>query len=144
MTSVLEKPIKSVMNADAPMLKKSDTISDAVKLMQKTGIQFVSVVDGFKALIGTLCPNDILKAFQVPSILGGNIKMSDGFFASGMSRKIEDVMTSPAIHLEENSTVADALRLFTNNQVGFIPVVNKGTVVIGFVSLLDLFGQAGK
>jgi len=144
MPSVLEKPINSVMKTDTPMLKKEDTISKAIELMQKTGIQFVSVVDGFKTLIGTLCPKDILKAFEVPSILGGNIKMSGEFFASGLSRKIEEVMTAPAIHLEEENTVGDALRLFTNNQVDFIPIVNKGTVVVGFVSLLDVFNQSNQ
>jgi len=144
MPSVLEKPIKSVMKTDTPMLKKEDLISKAIELMQKTDIQFVSVVDGFKTLVGTICPKDILKAFEVPSILGGNIKMSDEFFASGLSRKIEDVMTAPPIHLEEENTVGDALRIFTNNSVNYIPVVNKGTVVVGFVSLLDIFKQERK
>jgi|GEM_PF-1809531 len=144
MHSVLEKPIKSVMKTDTPMLKKEDTISEAIKLMQKTGIHSISVVDGFKTLIGTLCPKDILKVFQIPSMLGENIKISEEFFASCLSRKIEEAMTAPAIHLEEENTVGDALRIFTNNQVNFIPVVNKGTVVVGFVSLLDVFNQAGK
>ncbi|MBU4245684.1 MAG: CBS domain-containing protein [Nanoarchaeota archaeon] len=144
MPGILENSIKTVMKTNTLMLKKEDTISEAVELMQKTGIQFITVVDDFKTLIGTLCPRDILKAFQVSSILGGNIKISEEFFVSGLSRKIEEVMMAPAIQLEEENTVGDALRLFTNNQVTFIPVINKGTVVIGFVSLLDVFGQTGK
>lgn len=144
MSSVLEKPIKSVMKTDTPMLKKEDTISSAIKLMQKTDIQFMAIVDGFKTLIGTLCPRDILKVFSIPSMLGGSIKISEDFFASGLSRTIEEVMTSPAIHLEEEKTVGDALKIFTNNQVNFIPIVNKGMVVVGFVSLLDVFNQAAK
>jgi len=144
MSSVLEKPIKSVMKTDTPMLKKEDTISKAIKLMQKTGIHFVSVVDGFDALVGTICPKDIIKAFQVPSMLGESIKMSEEFFASALQRNVGDVMTAPAIYLEEEKTVADALRIFTNNQVDFIPVVNKGTVVVGLISLADVLEQAGK
>lgn len=144
MSSILEQPITAIMKKDAPTVKKGDTIFRAIELMQKTGIHFISVVDGFKTLIGTLSARDILKAFQVPSVLGGTIKLSEEFFSSGLKRTVDEVMTEPPISLEEDRTVADAVRIFTNNQINFIPVVNKGNVIVGLVSLVDIFGHASR
>lgn len=139
MPSILERPITAIMKTDAPSIKKNEILLNAVRLMEKTGIHFVAVVDDFKTLIGTLSARDLLKMFQVPSVLSGNIKISEEFFDSGLKRSVEDAMTSPAISLAEDSTIADAVRVFTNNQVNYIPVVNRGDVLIGIVSLVDVF-----
>ncbi len=144
MSSVLDQPVSAIMKTDAPMLKKEDTILKAIELMQKTGIHFVSVVDGFMTLIGAISAMDVLKAFQVPSMLGGTVKLSEEFFASGLKRTVEEVMTSPVISLAEDADVADAVRIFSNNQINFIPIVNKGNVLVWIVSLVEIFNFAKK
>ncbi|VVB59670.1 CBS domain protein [uncultured archaeon] len=139
MSGALEEPVKSIMKKEVPMIKKGETLSGAVELMQKTGIHFVAVVDGLKTLLGTLSSRDLLKALQVPSIMGGTLKISEEFLASGLKRTVEEIMTAPAMHLNEDSTVLDAMRAFANSTADFIPVLNKGDVVVGLVSLVDVF-----
>ncbi len=140
--SVLEMPLSSIMKTDIPLIKKDETVLNAVRIMQKTGTHFVCIVDGFNVLHGTLSSKDVLKAFEVPSIMGGTLKVSEEFFYEGLKKKAEELMTSPPIHLRDDATVSDAVRTFTNNQVNFIPIINKGDVVVGLVSLVEVFSLA--
>ncbi len=139
MTGALEQPVKSIMRKEVPMIKKGEMLSGAVQLMQETGVHFVAVVDGFKTLLGTISSRDLLKALEVPSIMGGTLKISEEFLASGLKKTVEEVMAAPAMHLNEDSTVSDAMRAFANSTADFIPVVNKGDVVVGIISLVDVF-----
>lgn len=144
MSSILEKPLNSIMKTNMPMIKKEEKLSKAIEIMQTTGIHFVSVVDGFKTLIGTLSERDILKAFQISSIMGGTIKISEEFFVQSLNTTVEELMVAPPIYLEETNTIGDAVRTFTNSQITYIPIVNRGIVVVGLVSLTDLFSKSSK
>lgn len=137
--AILDQPLKAVMKTDVPLIKKEEPLIKAISLMQKTGVHFLPVVDGLKTLVGALSVQDMLKAFQVPSALGESIKLSEEFFTSGLKRTVEELMIAPPIKLAEEDTVADAIRVCTNNRIAFVPVINKEAIFLGLVSLVDIF-----
>jgi len=75
------------MKTDMPMLKKRRHDIKGNQLMQKTGIPFVSVVDGIQRACRTICPKDIIKAFQVPSMPWRKHKNVRGFFCFRAPKK---------------------------------------------------------
>ena len=54
-----------------------------------------------------------------------------------LDKRVDEVMTSPAITVEPQTGVLDALGLMTRRRIRHLPVVDKGRVV-GFVSIGDL------
>ena len=53
-----------------------------------------------------------------------------------------DVMTSPAITVEADLTVADCCDVLERNQIRRVPVVDAGGACIGIVSLADIAREA--
>jgi len=51
---------------------------------------------------------------------------------------IRDIMTTPAIALPSETTLAEAIRLLTKHHIGSAPVVDEDNVVIGVMSELAL------
>ena len=56
---------------------------------------------------------------------------------SCLDRPVGDVMTSPAITVERNTTADQALALMTKRRIRHLPVVESG-VMCGFISIGDL------
>ncbi|MFO1255087.1 MAG: CBS domain-containing protein [Sphingomonadaceae bacterium] len=54
-----------------------------------------------------------------------------------LDKRVDEVMTSPAITVEPQTGVLDALGLMTRRRIRHLPVVDSGAVV-GFVSIGDL------
>lgn len=56
---------------------------------------------------------------------------------SCLERPVGEVMTSPAITIERNVTVDDALAMMTRRRIRHLPVVENGAMC-GFISIGDL------
>lgn len=142
MPSLLEQPVSAVMEKEFVAVKKEDGIRKIIEIMAKKRLPFIPVVGNFDVLVGTISEHDLLKVFNIPAPPGVNItNISEELINAGLERTAGDIMTSKPITLNESSPVSDAVRMLTNNQVHFIPVVNNGDVVVGVLSLLDIVSK---
>lgn len=57
--------------------------------------------------------------------------------ASCLDRRVEEVMTAPAITVDAHAKVDDALGLMTRRRIRHLPVVDQGHMT-GFISIGDL------
>ncbi len=57
--------------------------------------------------------------------------------AACLDRKVGEVMTAPAITVEPDTQVLEALALMTRRRIRHLPVVNQG-MMCGFISIGDL------
>lgn len=56
--------------------------------------------------------------------------------------KARDVMASPVITVDENSTIRDLARLLLANRISAVPVVDSGCRLVGIVSEADLMRRS--
>ena len=99
------------------------SVGEAVKLLAEKRIGAIPVFAG-REIAGIFSERDVVYqlAAHGPAML---------------EKTVGDVMTSPAITVERQSGVLDALGLMTRRRIRHLPVVDGG-VVCGFVSIGDL------
>lgn len=98
-------------------------VSDVVQLLATRRIGAVPVMDG-DAVAGIISERDILYLLAAEG-------------AGALDRTVDAVMTAPAITVEPELGILQALSLMTKRRIRHLPVVDGGTV-IGFVSIGDL------
>ncbi|MFM2100780.1 MAG: hypothetical protein RLZZ366_2319 [Pseudomonadota bacterium] len=120
------------MTIRAILRSKGDTIqsisgdalvSDAVALLAEKRIGALPVMDDGKVR-GIFSERDVVYGLAQKG-------------AAILSERVADVMTSPAMTVEPESSVIGALSLMTRRRVRHLPVTDSGAV-IGFVSIGDL------
>ncbi len=101
----------------------SASVKEAVTLLAEKRIGAVPVVEG-GAVLGIFSERDIVYGLA-----------KEG--ASILSRKVSEVMTSPAMTVSPDSAILAGLSMMTRRRIRHLPVVD-GDAVIGFVSIGDL------
>ncbi len=98
-------------------------VSEVVKTLAERRIGAVPVIAGGKVL-GIFSERDVIYglAQNGPAML---------------DRRVEEVMTSPALTVDRTTPILTALALMTRRRVRHLPVV-EGEAVVGFVSIGDL------
>lgn len=98
-------------------------VVEVVKTLAERRIGAVPVIAGGQVL-GIFSERDVIYglAQEGPAIL---------------DRRVEEVMTSPALTVDRTTPILTALALMTRRRVRHLPVV-EGEAVVGFVSIGDL------
>lgn len=99
------------------------TVAEAVALLASRRIGAVPVMDG-EQVAGIFSERDVIYCLE-----------REG--AAALSRKVRDVMTTPALTVGPDESVLGALALMTRRRVRHLPVLERGKV-IGFISIGDL------
>jgi CBS domain-containing protein len=101
----------------------SATVADAVRLLGERRIGALPVVEG-EAVAGIMSERDVIYCLRDHG-------------AEVLGWPISRVMTSPAITVDPDTPVLNALALITQRRVRHLPVVSGGRLV-GIVSIGDL------
>lgn len=104
-------------------LEKETPISQALKTLFDNNISSIPVVEEDGTLVGILSERDMLKLF--------------GKEEKSKSKKVDDYMTQPAVHFDENENLRDVCDCLMNNYFRGVPVTSKGKLT-GIVSRRDI------
>jgi len=116
-----------------------DSLLDAAARMAARNVRHLPVVDGERHLVGILSDRDLRTVV-------GDVSRP---FAPGdakvrlQSLRVADAMTREAFSVRQNTPFADVVRIFTDQRVGAVPVVDETDRVIGIISYVDVFKNAG-
>lgn len=114
-----------IQGRDAAVLTCSSdtTVSEAVAMLAERRIGAMPVIDAGQ-LAGMVSERDVIYRLHEhgPEVL---------------SQTVGDVMTAPAVTVEPDTTVLQALSLMTRRRIRHLPVLANGEMV-GFVSIGDL------
>jgi len=113
---------KDVMTRDVICIHKDTPIFQAIDLMVKNNVTGIPVVENDKTLVGILSEQDVLRLFHT--------------YEDERDRTVNDFMTQPAIHFEENEYVLDICYCLRDNAIRRVPVTSNGKV-IGVISRSD-------
>ncbi|MCJ7692498.1 MAG: CBS domain-containing protein [Sedimentisphaerales bacterium] len=114
---------KDIMTKNVISLEKKTPISQALKVLLDNNISSIPVVEEDNTLVGILSEKDVLKLF--------------GKEEKSKSKKVNDYMTQPAVHFDENENLPDICDCLMNNYFKAVPVTSKGKLT-GIVSRRDI------
>ena len=114
---------KDIMTRNVVCIKKNIPVVDAIRLMSKHNITGIPVVEDDMTLIGILSEQDVLRLFHT--------------YEDEKDRTVNDFMTQPAIHFEEEERLLDICYCLRDNSIRRVPVTSNGKVV-GVISRSDI------
>ncbi len=117
---VLSKPVKDFMDNDVVMLGKYTRTRDAARILRHYERDDIIVTDENKKAVGIVTDEDILS------------KVSD-VTVYAETTILKDIMSSPLITIEENSTLQEALHKMRDHDIRKLPVISKKDQVVGII-----------
>ncbi len=114
---------KDIMTKNVISLEKETPVSQALKVLFDNNISSIPVVEEDNTLVGILSEKDMLKLF--------------GKEEKSKSKKVDDYMTQPAVHFDENENLHDVCDCLMNNYFRGVPVTSNGKLA-GIVSRRDI------
>jgi CBS domain-containing protein len=114
---------KDIMTKDVICIHKDTPIFQAIDMMVNNDITGVPVVGSDMTLVGILSEQDVLRLFHT--------------YEDEKDRTVNDFMTQPAIHFEQNEYLLDICYCLMDNSIRRIPITSNGKVV-GVISRSDI------
>ena len=114
---------KDIMTKEIICIKKDVPIIEAIKLMAKNNITGIPVVEDDMTLLGILSEQDVLRLFHT--------------YEDEKDRTVNDFMTQPAVHFEEEERLLDVCYCLRDNSIRRVPITSNGKVV-GVISRSDI------
>jgi CBS domain-containing protein len=114
---------KDIMTKNVVCIKKEMPVVEAIKLMADKSITGIPVVRDDMTLIGILSEQDVLRLLHT--------------YEEEKDRTVNDFMTQPAIHFEQDESLLDVCYCLRDNSIRRVPVTSEGRVV-GVISRSDI------
>jgi len=114
---------KDIMTKKVVCIKKDILAVEAIRLMAKNNISGITVVEDDMTLVGIISEQDVLRLFHT--------------YEDEKDRIVNDFMTQPAIHFEEDEFLLDVCYCLRDNSIRRVPVTSNGKVV-GVISRSDI------
>lgn len=127
-----------------PILKKRTLLQEVARVMAEKGVSGVPVVEADKKVAGVISEKDFLSRMSAKDtktfmgIVVECLKAKGCVAVEIRAQKAEDIMTSPAITVNEDKTVIEIANIFTEKNINRVPVTNKKGHLIGIVSRADI------
>jgi CBS domain-containing protein len=137
--------VRDAMTTNVIGVQSGSSLAQAIEIMLRSHISALPVFDEKHALIGILSEGDLLRRAELgtekrrPRWL--EFLIGPGSFASAYvhahGRKVDEVMTTNLVTIEQTATLSEAVDLMTRHDVKRLPVMLNG-IVIGVIARADL------
>ena len=121
----LGPPVSSLIAMNPIVMKPSDTVKDAIKVMADNNIGAVVIVDDKFKPIGIFTERDLLIKVCAKGLDPAKVKL-------------EEVMTRDPVTIHEDTPAMQALEIMMNFGFRHLPVVDENGVLVGVISIRDL------
>ncbi|MBI4596265.1 MAG: CBS domain-containing protein [Candidatus Tectomicrobia bacterium] len=134
-----------IMTKQVFWVRRNTTLIEIAEIMSKNGISGVPVLDQHDLVEGVISERDFLSYIsgtQAKNFMGVIVEClqnKEYLAVSLMNKKAEDIMTSPAITVNENTIFGDITHIFAQRSINRLPVVDSGGKLIGIVTRGDIF-----
>ena len=117
---------RDIMNTNVVSVKKDTPIFEAAKLLVERNISGLPVVEDDMTFVGILSEKDVVDLFYESE--------------KAENKTVNDYMTEPAVHFEENSAVVNICDFLNKNIFRRVPVTSDGKLV-GIISVKDVLNS---
>lgn len=106
-------------------IPSKSTIEDAIRAMQEQGSTALLVIDGNKKGIGIISEMDITSVFAEH---GEKVR----------TNSVDDYMSLDIAAIYENQSLNEALKIMSQYNTRYIPVLSEKDTVVGFISIIEV------
>lgn len=134
--------VEDVMTQRVVTVQVATPFKDVARLLAERKVSAVPVLDGDGRLVGIVSEADLLRKEQyqdaTPVRRRFGHRRERAFRAKAAGDFAGDVMTTPAITIGSEATVAEAAKIMIEQNVKRLPVVDADGCLLGIVSRADL------
>jgi CBS domain-containing protein len=133
--------VLDVMTRTVAVAHAEDPFPELVRLMREFRVSALPVLDADRVIIGIVSESDLLLREELELLDPAPAAARDA--APGKVTRGDtagEVMTSPAVTIEPEASLLDAVHRMHENGVARLPVVDPEGHVVGIVSRVDLLG----
>jgi CBS domain-containing protein len=135
--------VRDIMTSSPRTVHTASSVGDVIKLLLSSIFTGVPVVDSQNHPVGMITQSDLIYKINLPvklSILPkSDMDKLDAFLEAISLLKAEAIMSKPAISIQEDKGVSDAISLMIENDVKRLVVVNPAHQTTGILSRIDIF-----
>ena len=135
--------VRDVMTPDPRQVTADSPLDQAARLLLGSIFTGLPVVDGAGRPIGVLTQGDLIASGLLPLRLGLLAASDADRVAAVMrglaERRVAEVMTRPAVTIEADRPLTEAVELMLARQLKRLPVVDRQGRLAGMLSRLDIF-----
>jgi acetoin utilization protein AcuB len=125
--------VKNIMTETVVTVEMDDTLASVKEIFDNLKFHHLLVVESGR-LVGVVSDRDLLKALS-PNI--GTMSETFNDLAT-LNKRVHQIMTRKPMTLHPEAPVGDAVRLFIDNRVSCIPIVDREFRPAGIVSWKDI------
>ncbi len=155
MDKILKKKAKECMTTDVIAVEDNESIKYLFKLLDKSGILGVPVVDEKRRVIGIVTESDLIEHFttlKTPksiNLLGGIVYLDDiADFNENLkdhcAETVKDIMNKEVITVHEDVALLEIINLMSEKKISRLPVINKKDELVGIITRTDVVHQLAK
>lgn len=135
--------VKDVMTPEPACIAAESPVSEAARLLLSSVFTGMPVVDAQGHPVGVVTQGDLIIKGGLPLRLGLLAESEQGareaVMATLAQRQVEEIMTAPAVTIQEDRLLTEAVDVMMTRKLKRLPVVDKGGRLVGILSRLDIF-----
>ncbi|MDA8079824.1 MAG: CBS domain-containing protein [Nitrospiraceae bacterium] len=140
--------VRDAMTRDVLAVNKFEEITHAVRILAEKNVSGLPVVDRENRVVGIISEADVVSmvgtarnhTFRdfVRHLLGHPLPERK------MGTLVGDIMTSPAVTIQPDAEVSEAVRIMDMRRIRRLPVVDKNQRLVGLISRSDIVKAMGR
>ncbi len=135
---------RDIMTREVFAVRRSTPLKEVAEVMSTKGISGVPVLENDGTIAGVISGKDFLENMGAKDKMNFMAVVAECLKGEGCvtmpirCKKAEDIMKSPAITVDENTTVTEIAGIFAAKKINRVPVTDKHGALIGIVSRADI------
>ena len=135
---------RDVMTRDVIAVKRDTPSGEVANLMATHGIAGVPVLQDGKKVVGVISEKDFLfhmggkETRSFMDVVSQCLRNRGCVAITMRQQKAEDIMTSPAKCVGEDTPVSEIARIFTQKNINRVPIIDEEGGLIGIVARADV------
>lgn len=142
--------VSDIMTKKVISVKEESPISEVAKLLFEKDLTGIPVINDSNHVVGIVTEYDLISEssdIHIPTYINlltqlklvkGNEKEIQKNIDEIKDIRVRDIMTYPVVTLSGDTEVSEAARIFTEDRINPLPVVNSSGVLIGIISRADI------
>jgi CBS-domain-containing membrane protein len=140
---------KDLMTKDVFSVRRDTPLQEVAELLAQRGVAGVPVLDAAGRVEGVISEKDFLSrmggegARSFMGVVAECLRGKGCVAVSVRAQRAEDIMSSPAVTVGEDTTVMAIADTFTGKRINRVPVVDGEGKLLGIVSRADIVRALG-
>jgi len=135
---------KDIMTQKVISVKKETPLKDVADMLNRNDISGVPVIDEEQLVVGIISENDFIfhmgdqKTRSFMGVVAHCLKDTGCIALSIRNQTAKDIMTSPAVTVDEEAPLSEIASLLSEKNIRRVPVTTLGGTLKGIISRIDL------